>query len=909
MRIIPLLVLAACAAAAEPSFRRDGDRLTVELDGGVRLGFALRGDLLLGLNEASVGGVALKSPATAQRPLLAQEWPQLHPQGPLVGHALRLVEAKRDGDGIAIVVDVLGTRAQGAARAAFLWAADRERALGAAITPELARLKAARDAVDAALEPALAAQPAVTAAAAKHAEAKAAHATAQAATPPDKKAVERAAKAAAAAEKALAEARVAARRELLAQPAHAEAARTDAAFETALEAHALDVGRIHRDYYRFAHLQLPADFCALDRLAAFAAIVPAAEAVRMGRLTWTVRPSRRAVAGWVWQGWAGSIAYELEPGCEVAALRMLGSWELGGGLDGLGVIAVRYRGLGGFAPTLRAPAGQGMQGSFTTTEMIPGAAGGAPVISPAVPPTTSIDDRGYGLLHRAGAWIARLARGAGHPLMDFQHRQQACFTVVPERQGALRALTEAFPGDAVLSQTDEELHPLGRRFASTPMHHLVLVADLPEHERRTRWLEMDQDARDRVSAELGFVQHEVRPAVGFNFDHNFGGQVAALAARVPALAQRGVRQIFVHHPGWVNGRAIRSGAKGDLGADGKPQAFVGGGDCAIYDWVPLKEVEQPWQALQRAAAKHQVAYAVWVTGMVQKDGALHGTIGADLRHWAINAPGDTTSSGYPPNLFNLNLLDPAFRKVFDQRMANARRDFGYQGIWADSFQNLFMTTLDWANGTGAPLQRAWWEWIAAQTREGVLWCAESQAVPGLSCSLEADDHERPTWWASHHAMRWYRTGVPHAGSPAADRVAFRVMAAKGWLAPPCAGGKEPEASIPSFARFAREYEAALPAMRRGWILDGERGALWLPFAGDGEGVWFSFVEQDLPAGVTAVGIVDGAAAPRAQAERTYRVRAADLVAAFGLRRGPEADGRLGRAWTQPGHGWPAWAKE
>jgi hypothetical protein len=111
--------------------------------------------------------------------------------------------------------------------------------------------------------------------------------------------------------------------------------------------------------------------------------------------------------------------------------------------------------------------------------------------------------------------------------------------------------------------------------------------------------------------------------------------------------------------------------------------------------------------------------------------------------------------------------------------------------------------------------------------------------------------------------------------------------------------------------MAQEYLAALPAMRRPYILGAERGVLWLPFSGDGEGVWFAFEAREAPEGVTASYILDeqAAAVAKAEAQHTYRVKAADLPAAFGVRRGPLRDPRLGRAYQAPTYTWPDWAKE
>ena len=71
---------------------------------------------------------------------------------------------------------------------------------------------------------------------------------------------------------------------------------------------------------------------------------------------------------------------------------------------------------------------------------MPGAAGGAPLVSPVVPPTGNGGmDRGNAIRHRVGAWICRMARGGGHSFFDFQFRPEAGLIIYPQtpRRSAL----------------------------------------------------------------------------------------------------------------------------------------------------------------------------------------------------------------------------------------------------------------------------------------------------------------------------------------------------------------------------------------------------------------------------------------------------------------------------------------
>lgn len=883
IRFLLLLTLLPALLRAEPKIEQDASALRVTLDNGATLEFALENGTLLGLRKASVGGVSLKSEETVVRPVIADEY------GPnrLVWDVLKFREAKADGDGADIVADLIGSADEAACRSVFVFTGDPARA-AKGLTPELKALEAKAKAAEQAMEPFLAQHE-------RWARTLADQAKAQEKLDAGKD-VEEVKKEMAGRVKRMAEIKPEIMEQVVAKNPEAAKVYADiTAFKEALDKRSLDFGRIHRDCYEFAMTRLPAEICALDFVKGRAAAASSAKPT--GTLHWIVKPAKRTIAGWPWKGWSQSYRFELANGNRVNCVRQFGTWEIGGNMDGLTVVNMRYRGLGAIEQKFTGGK-EGIHEAFTTTEILPGAVGKAPVVSPAVPSGADIKDRGFALRHRAGAWIAHPGRGAGTAFVDFQYRPNAILISTFEKQGNLRALTEAFPGDKTLSQTDDFWFPLASSGETPEQLFLALVPAKPfaVNEARTRWQEVDQHFRDVVSKELGLVQYEPEPAVGCNIDNAFGQNVAGLGKRMDEFAKLGVKQVIAHHPGWQNGRDREPGSP-DLP----------GGDCAIFDWKPLTNVQQPWKDLTRAAAKNQIAYYAWVTGMSIKNGPFYNEVGADPKHWAINAPGKTESSGYG-GLYDHNIFDERCRTLLLGRLDAIRKDYGMQGVWADSFQNLFMSTLDWANGTGAPMQRAWWEQIAAWSRQGIGWISESHAFPCMSCSIELDTKDDNAAWFMQHVSRWFRVDFPNPGTPAADRMAFRFMANKGWAAPQVQYGKKPEASIPSFGRIAAEYNAALPMMRRSYILPGEGGVLWLSYKDNKEGVWFAFSEQAVPANVTANYIIDNAPATKAEALKTYRVKGADLLKAFNVLAGPEADERLGRPYEKPKYNWPDWAK-
>ncbi|MFM2092630.1 MAG: hypothetical protein RLZZ127_3119, partial [Planctomycetota bacterium] len=489
---------------------------------------------------------------------------------------------------------------------------------------------------------------------------------------------------------------------------------------------------------------------------------------------------------------------------------------------------------------------------------------------------------GWSLAHRAGAWINRMARGAGVQSFDFQYRDGAALFAYPVRQGDLRAMTECHPGDRVLSQSEEERGTLAATHAGIPVRRLVLAAPLDRAGWRSRWQAADRHVRHLHAAELGMVQPVAEPAIGLYQITRMGPNLATAAAWVDRWADQGVRDLVIHQPFWVNGRSLRDGQEPGTGTRG-------GGDCSVHEWRPLADTVAPWRELRAAADRRGVRLWAWMTAMSRREGRFVQGLGEDPGRWAVNDPGRARSSGYDDH-WNHDPLDPAFAAAFFPAVERVRREQGFDGVWADSFQNLWMTSRD-GMGRWTPFQRAWWERIAAWSRDGVGWMAESTASPGLSCSVEVGDGRyEDQWWFLPHTVRWYRQDqFPDPGTPAADRLAFRMMANGGWAAPMAnrhwfrpAGIEpvDPVAMIPGFGRFAAMLQAARPWMRVSEILPGDGGVLW--WADDPrDGVWFSFADQAPPPGVALRGL-DGTPADRAGLHAVWRVKAmAGLAAAFG----------------------------
>ena len=905
---------------AEPSaaeVRIGATQLDIRLGNGCRFEFARDGDLLLGLQKVSVGGVELKSDQTVQRPVLTQEWDR----GRMIWPLLRFKDARQNGKGVEIVCELLGTSDEKAFRSFFMFGGNRDRALAEGMTPELQLLKQKADTADGTIRQAVenSAEYQQELRAIEAIEAKAAgekDATAQKKTTDGAK--RRRAK--------LPNLAVKLRPKVVAAtPELAAAQRQIDDFERALEPVALRLGDIFRDFYRHAQIRQPAEICVVEGMKS--AMLEWKDSCRpAGTLRWRIEPEERNVAGWRWVGWRQHFAFELAAGRKVNAIRVLGTWELDGKANDLTTVNLRYRGLGRIEQVFTARPQGGVREAWTTTEILPGAAGQTYAVSPCVPKSDvrELQDRGYALEHRVGAWICRMARGGGTGFVDFQYRPQAAFCAFPVRQGNVRALSECFPGDEVVSQTDEEYFALTDRGETIPMVYLALLskdAPLSRDESRTRWQEMDQHVRDQVSAELGFVQHEPMPGIGvcrdLGTDYMKGMYREFAEKLVDPWADQGVKWIVSHQmKGWHD--RTRSGNAGNAGR-------------------PMEAFAESYRAFTRACAKKGVGYFQWwgagcggavphLAGDSEDEvNAVLGEVPGGGKYGpyiAISAPGDYLGGGMgygKPDRprsrrgSGFQLWNPRHPKVFDLLLEEARitRDeYGLQGVWFDSFQNFNMSHLSWGDGSGDSCQRKWWEVAAAMSRAGIAFMVEGHAFPGLSCSIEVPEWEKDYWFFPY-VWKWHRGLSQNAYSPEdLDDLCFRVMANKGWTAPD-EGYKGKVDAIPDFKRFALEYVAALPMMRRPFVLGEERGVLWVGFDGDRDGVWFSFSEQAAPAGVQAFSISDQDRKPVARVERhrTYRVQSDDLLDAFGVRRGPLPDPRIGRKYDPPKFIWPAWTRE
>jgi hypothetical protein len=632
-----------------------------------------------------------------------------------------------------------------------------------------------------------------------------------------------------------------------------------------------------------------------------------------GKMVWVFEPEEQNIAGWQWKGWKHYARVNLGKGKKVNAVRFLETRELDGDANEVTLISLRYRGLGNIEQTVTYDHSNVATDAWSTADILPSLLNESVAISPVIPPSVAINDRGYALKHRVGSWLIYPPRGAGSSIMDFQYRENAALITFRERQGNIRALGEIYPGDRFISFTEEERFDNTYSFNTIPL--VYLVCSTPQaHENhfwRNRWKEADQYTRDLYAQELGFVQADVLPAIGMNWDfwrpdRTFSCALNNLDSLVEELADQGVRMVLNHNSGWINGNTVR------LGMDGADTSlYVGGGSCVVNDWMPLPDIRASWLDMNRKMGKHNMAYFIWLTGFSQYYGQFYREVGDDPLHWALNRPLNKWKEDQIDwTLPHHNIHDENFKRVFNNKINQTREDFGFQGIWADSYQLSWMSQLDWASGKGGSLQRAWWEQIARWTQQGMAFMSESVSIPGLSCSIEVADWENH-YWAFQHVSKWLRNGEHrHYSTDELDRLSFLLMANRGGLSfdilewSYCDKYWTATDIVPNFTRYAQEYMAALPYMNRPYLLPDEQGILYLPFDSDSRAVFFAFTEQVAPENIEVSYILNEERSNVMKQNHTYWVEGEAMLDSFGVTAPVLEDYRRFEAYKPYPYIWP-----
>ena len=172
----------------------------------------------------------------------------------------------------------------------------------------------------------------------------------------------------------------------------------------ALQQAGLEVGKVHRDRIAHAILQLPSEVCMTNGPRISTTFKDGLKEAGAGFQH--VNPIEQNIAGWPYHGWQEQFDVSMNKGASIDTGNP-DAWKL---VARLPVTPWSTCATAALVASNTRSLTKAAESTFTTTEVIAGAVGGAPIIPQPVPSGKSVSDRGYGLRHRVGAWIAQMAR-------------------------------------------------------------------------------------------------------------------------------------------------------------------------------------------------------------------------------------------------------------------------------------------------------------------------------------------------------------------------------------------------------------------------------------------------------------------------------------------------------------------
>lgn len=523
------------------------------------------------------------------------------------------------------------------------------------------------------------------------------------------------------------------------------------------------------------------------------------------------------------------------------------SLEIGGNVNNLTLINFRYRGRGKIEESF---SNTGPKTYYSTADIWPG--------KWAKPRQTSGFPFGdsAAMATRSSANLITMPRGGGVAFFDLQAKEDFAILTTRPLYGNFRSLTEAFPNDPYISQTDDEYFQEGVAKRSTPIQYILFIEKGIGNQKqllRNLWADADSYYRTQHEAQLGLKRYPVQPAIGFNWDYfkpnqSYARAAENLASTAKSYQAAGVKMVLNHNAGWLNGQ----GAK--LGLDGQAkEPFLGSGTCNVYDYKPLPKMETAWKSLYDSLHKYQMNYLIWVTAMAKRKGDFATEVSTDSTHWAMFSP-TVDNNVYGKDMVKFNILYPKFKQVYRQRMLAVKQNQGYDGIWYDSWHNLWASSFGFQHAKPEPNHLAWMQELAWWSiHHNLIPMAEGQMSPGLSCTIEVPEWESQPWYFNQ-TVRWLRNGEHKSYSAdSLNRLGFKLLAAGGWLTFDVLEYNtegpyvEPNTIMPEFSALAKLLNTHQPKMFRRQFLANDAGVQWFNASGKPT-LWFSFSGQVPPEG-------------------------------------------------------------
>lgn len=581
-----------------------------------------------------------------------------------------------------------------------------------------------------------------------------------------------------------------------------------------------------RDMHSQAITEVPAICCSVANLQKM--YKKPAKLFGGSSLIWHFEPVTDTIKGYPAQGWKEWVEVKLDGKRKTNTIRFYNTWEIGGSTDSLTAISMRYRGKGSIEENLSCP----VKSAFSTCEIWPDGYKTNRIYTPK-PEYGLSKARQAEFEDRLSCNLLGLAQGGGNPFFDFQVKKDLALLIIPEKMQNQRSVVETYAGDEVVSHTYTQCSAYGQALVSTPRLFLLIKEKnlgREAHKYRTLWLATDQWCRDRLSAQLNFVQKPALPTVGMNWDifspaRSFAKAAENLGNFSQTLEKAGVKTVLNHTSGWESGQSHRAGGDGTDTA-----GYFGGGSCVVYDWKPMPKVGPAWKEMHLKLRKSGIDYIPWITAMTHEDGNFFK--GLDKNKRCLNSPLEAVNNTYGNYMIKHNMLDPNFYRKFDAELESIRTEYGLEGYWLDSFHNLWQSEFDWASGTGMCMQMPNMTWLAEQSRKGLTLVSEGQMQPGLNCSIEVPNWERQPYYFNQ-TLKWLRNGEHKQYSKdELSNLSFRIMAAGGQLTfdilEYATDGPylHPDSIVPIYSQLAKAHAIILPHLKNARFLPNEAGVIW-----------------------------------------------------------------------------------
>lgn len=524
-------------------------------------------------------------------------------------------------------------------------------------------------------------------------------------------------------------------------------------------------------------------------------------------LRWSFRPTCEHICGNEWNGLAMRATLAC-PGAPVNWLLESATWEIGGAAAGCTLIQQDVSTIDLEQTVCAGSAFSTIEKFFTQT---------------------------------AGAWggsypMDMLPRAAGASILDFQIKDDLALCLFSERPGLTRARLDKYADEDVIHYLDRPFFPLSESAAAPERKLLVYRHPQPlkRHEWRNLWLDCFTDVRARILGVFDFHPEEPRPAVHAHlWDKDLKERDATwtddLKTALADWARLGFRDVFTH--------GVWESATSDPG-----RREDEGNICCPYSFRFAERFggATGMRALNEAAVRDGVEIFQWYGFQF----ARYAPLWKEHPEWLLREQhGDPWDGQY--GVLWCGRMRSEFGAELLRQIRAVQRDTGIKGMFIDSYQNLGVTCVDWQGKDKAPQAEEIWRMQAALQKEGARFRCEVVTIFGVSqvsmFGFHDDPFRRRLWDDLTNTDAYFTLldcspgffsqGTPFCMERISPQEYFRLAAHRAIpaiSADPWHGKRNPGGALAEeYGRVNRQYNAALPRMRRLRLVEGGGHALWL----------------------------------------------------------------------------------